>query len=61
MKAPIDLNKKLSEITAIADDILRLQTELAKKGINASHPEDREAMEIVSRMERYFASRRTEK
>lgn len=51
------LDKTRSEITVMIDEIGRLQTELAKKGIDARQPEDLEAMDIVFRIERKLLSK----
>lgn len=53
----IRLDKTRSEITAMISEIERLQSELARKGIDARQPEDREAADIVSRIERKLLSK----
>lgn len=47
-----DLEVKKREISAIVDEILSLTRALAVKGIDARDPSDRQAYDIVCRIER---------
>lgn len=50
--SPSELEVKRREISAIVDDILRLTGGLLARGCDPREVEDREAFDIVSRIER---------
>ena len=58
MKAKINLDLVRAEIGSMVDEIVRLQTALASKGIDASDPDDAEVFEIIERIERSLLQKR---